>query len=144
MDRIMYVKMNGLQLSYNTDNLNFNIDTGYKEWIQKSGFNPYIEFIYDGRPVKINLIDAKNIEHKQWHTGFGEGIKSRFSGFLADGVEYGFSFETLVWIDNTYGELHFEIMPLDEEQGIVNKIVWPGPFEFSRQCSGSYTVVPMM
>ena len=142
MGKKLTIAGEGIKVDYDIDTLMPEVDVGYKVWIQDKGFKPYIELKFKERTETLYLKDAKVIEHEQWQKGFGQGITSRFSQFVMDGEELFVTFETLIWIDNAFNDLHFEIIPIREEQGCIRKIAWPGPFVFSERDSKNYTVLP--
>jgi hypothetical protein len=144
MSKEIVVELQGLKVHYNTETFGLKIDTGYKIWIQDSEFKPYVEINTDGKPVRFYFENAGEIIHEKWETGIGKGIKSQFSKFSLGEKTFQVSFETLIWIDNTYGNFHFEVTPVSDEQGDISSIAWPGPFELPAKSDSSYTVLPIM
>lgn len=141
---IMVLQKNNVQIKYTTTDLDLIITSERKEWRYDKSYNPYIEIKVNDENKKINFQGAQNISHTEYKTGLGEGIKSTYSDFIIEGQQLNIAFETLVWIDNTYGDVHFEFIPIREMKGMIRKVVWPGPFEFNKTGSDNYTVVPMM
>ncbi|WP_273326824.1 DUF5696 domain-containing protein [Vallitalea guaymasensis] len=141
---IMVLQKNNVQIKYTTTDLGLIITSGRKEWRYDKSYNPYMEIKVNDENKIINFQGAQNISHTEYKTGLGEGIKSTYSDFIIEGQQLDIAFETLVWIDNTYGDVHFEFIPIREMKGMIKKVVWPGPFEFNKTGSDNYTVLPMM
>lgn len=141
---IMVLQKNNVQIKYTTTDLDLIITSERKEWRYDKSYNPYMEIKVNDENKKINFLEAQNISHTEYKTGLGEGIKSTYSDFIIEGQQLDIAFETFVWIDNTYGDVHFEFIPIREMKGMIRKVVWPGPFEFNKTGSDNYTVLPMM
>lgn len=145
MERIYRISgPNGIKLTYDADNPVIEITYGSSVWNWAKGFKPYIEILHNTDTLTLYLHDAININVGRYHTGIGEGIRTTYGHFRVSAETIKLSFETLVWIDNIQGDLHFELIPLEEEPGIIKHAAWPGPFELSGSDEGSYTVLPMM
>ena len=134
----------GLKVYYDTSNLRLKVDNCGKIWCQSIKYKPYVEINIKGEEIRMYFEDAEIKKHELWQTGVGKGIKSVFSDFSTGGAEKLLSFQTIIWIDNIYNDLHFEILPITESCGCIKKILWPGSFESIRWDNTGYTVLPMM
>ncbi|NJD02341.1 MAG: hypothetical protein FIA99_07040 [Ruminiclostridium sp.] len=143
MRNTLIIKGDGIRVSFDTQTFISEVDVGYKVWAQYKGFSPYLEVKIKDQYFKLYFKDANNIKHTQWQKGFGQGIKSSFTQFTVNGEKLPLAFETLLWIDNTFNNLHFEVIPIMDGQGYIRKIVWPGPFVIP-ELKSSYTVIPRM
>ena len=129
----MKITNNKLSLNFDENTLSFTISANETEWQTKTGFSPFIKTA--DKIIYFN--DASVISHKEVITGVGKGILSRF-----DGHESGIVFETFVWIENTTNDMYFEWIPIEEGSTNVDYIYWPGEFEFSKDSSDWYTLLP--
>ena len=129
----MKITNNKLSLNFDENTLSFNISANGTEWQTKTGFSPFIKTA----DKIIYFKEASSITHKEVITGVGKGILSRFEGY-----ESGIVFETFVWIENTTNDMYFEWIPIEEGSTNVDYIYWPGEFEFSKDSSDWYTLLP--
>ena len=129
----MKITNNKLSLNFDENTLSFNISANGTEWQTKTGFSPFIKTA--DKIIYFN--DASVISHKEVITGVGKGILSRF-----DGHESGIVFETFVWIENATNDMYFEWIPIEECSTNIDYICWPGEFEFSKDSSDWYTLLP--
>ena len=129
----MKITNNKLSLNFDENTLSFNISANGTEWQTKTGFSPFIKTA----DKIIYFKEASSITHKEVITGVGKGILSRFEGY-----ESGIVFETFVWIENTTNDMYFEWIPIEEGSTNVDYIYWPGEFEFNKDSSDWYTLLP--
>ncbi len=145
MDRYRVVSgNNGIVLVYDKNNSYYEIHAGEKIWKQDACFNPYLEFFFWDKPVKLFLKDAKSINAEEFTTGVGKGISIRYSNWDYHGDVIPLEIETMAWIDSVYNDLHMELAPINEENLRIDKVVWPAPFEFKEPSAKAYSVIPMM
>ncbi|GKX30750.1 hypothetical protein SH1V18_32300 [Vallitalea longa] len=137
-------RSNDLKIKYYIKDLKVVIYNGNKEWNYVKSYKPHIEVESNDKMYEILFCDARDISHEEYRTGFGHGIRSTFSQFSIDKKDIDISFETNIWIDNTFNDVHFQFIPIKESKGIIKKVVWPGPFEFNKPDRDNYTVLPMM
>jgi hypothetical protein len=137
-------RTNNIRALFESDNMTFTIDIGGKKWYQSKDFKPYMEVDSEKGKTIIYFKDALNIEHSSYKSGIGEGIHVKYSGFKTGDLPLDIEFETIVWLDYTYSELHFELIPVTEMKNLIKRIAWPGPFEFNTTKESSYTVLPLM
>ena len=71
------------QIKFDTETLSYAIQYEDQEWRSGKDFRPYIEF----EKGVVYFSDAKQIEHKQWKTGVGEGVLSHYEGFELEGKD---------------------------------------------------------
>ncbi|QUH27660.1 DUF5696 domain-containing protein [Vallitalea guaymasensis] len=133
-----------IKVVYNKNDFSFNVETPNKVWCQKKDFKPYVDISYNDEIHRLYFENAESITHKSFETGIGRGIKCLLSNFKIGKEEIELCFEISIWIDNIYEDIHFELIPINEVQGIIEKIVWPGPFDFKKKEKNNYTVIPMM
>ena len=129
----MKITNNKLSLNFDENTLSFTISANETEWQTQTSFSPFIKTA--DKIIYFN--DASVISHKEVITGVGKGILSRF-----DGHKSGIVFETFVWIENTTNDMYFEWIPIEEGSTNVDYIYWPGEFEFSKDSSDWYTLLP--
>lgn len=129
----MKITNDKLSLNFDENTLSFNISANKTEWQTKADFSPFIKTT----DKIIYFEEASFISHKEVITGVGKGILSRFEGY-----ESGIVFETFVWIENTTNDIYFEWIPIEESSTNVDYIYWPGEFEFNKDSSDWYTLLP--
>lgn len=121
----------------NETSLAVSVERENTVWVWRKGFQPRLicsegEFLFQ---------DAVMISHEYYHMGIGEGIRSRFEGFEKEGKKFPYSFETLIWIEESTGDIYFEWVPLQEEGLHVQKVFWPGDMEFDEKKDSWYTLL---
>ncbi|MGN0250325.1 MAG: DUF5696 domain-containing protein [Oliverpabstia sp.] len=121
----------------NEDTLSVSMERGNSTWSWRKEFQPRLvcsegEFLFQ---------DALKISHENYSMGIGEGIRSRFEGFEKAGEKFPYIFETLIWIEETTGDVYFEWIPLQEEGLHVQKVFWPGEMEFDEAKDSWYTLL---
>ena len=129
----MKITNNKLSLNFDENTLRFIISANKTEWQTKTDFSPFIKTT----DKIVYFKDASVISHKEVITGVGKGILSRFEVY-----ESGIVFETFVWIENTTNDMYFEWIPIEECSTSIDYICWPGEFEFSKDSSDWYTLLP--
>ena len=85
--------------------------------------------------------DACQISHEQYRSGTGQGIRSYYQGWIKEGRTFSYSFETLMWIEESTEDVYFEWIPLEEKDLHVEKVFWPGPMEFDNPKDSWYTLL---
>ncbi len=131
------IEKNGIAVTLDEHKLSVSMKKGDTVWRWREEFQPRLvceegEFLFQ---------DAVNIFHENYSMGIGEGIRSRFEGFVRDGREFPYSFETLIWEETATGNIFFEWIPLCEEGLHVKKVFWPGEMEFEEPRDGWYTLL---
>ena len=129
-----------LRLLYNEENLAIEIEHKGHLWKTASEYKPYLIV---GKE-KIYFQEAKQIEHFQWHTGVGEGIRTKFSKFWIKGDESTLCFETIIWIEYATQHLHFELVPLKETSEVIGDVYWPGEMDFKANTNKWYTLINLL
>ena len=115
------IEKNGIAVTLDEHKLSVSMKKGDTVWRWREEFQPRLiceegEFLFQ---------DAVNIFHENYSMGIGEGIRSRFEGFVRDGREFPYSFETLIWEETATGNIFFEWIPLCEEGLHVKTVFWP-------------------
>ncbi|MCD8069020.1 MAG: DUF5696 domain-containing protein [Lachnospiraceae bacterium] len=160
MKEIMRVDAGAVKLELNPETLLFNVEAAGHVWRQDLSFCPHFLF-KDGGELAFHSADT--IRHEYKKSGVGEGILSCYEwdaghlpldsggngaegagniGCESDGGKI-FSFETLVWIEQTTGAVHFELIPGEGEIDFV-RVYWPGYFSFEKNQRDAYTVMPVL
>ena len=125
----------GITVTFFADSLCSRVEAGNRIWEQTCP--PRIE--RKERPT-VFFKDAASVSHRYYKNGVGTGILSSYDGFAE--ME-NFSFETLIWIEHTTGNVRFELMPgRDGEE--FSAIHWPAPFGFDNPVPSAYTVMPVL
>lgn len=129
------VASSGICLHFDPETLAFALDTPAGSW-QFSGAPKIV--CKDGR--EFLFAQAAEIRHSIWKTGVGDGIRSRFAGFPGeDGKD--FAFETIIWIENSTGDLFFEWLPLQEGNLAIEAVYWPTALDFSQDSDRWYSLL---
>lgn len=84
---------------------------------------------------------AADIRRRTVKSGVGRGILSHYEGFEVNGGRVPYAFETLVWVEESSGDVYMEWIPLCEEGLTVLKVNWPGEMEFEEGKSSWYTLL---
>lgn len=124
-------------LCLNTENLSLEITNDSETWRFEKSYRPYFCF----KDEKIYFENAEKIEHFEWNTGVGTGIRSVFSGFKLGGRLENLSFQTIVWVEYATLDVFFELTPLTEADVFIGNFYWPGQMEFSGKSRDWYTVI---
>lgn len=124
-------------LALEEGSLRVSVKTETAKWNWCGDFKPRLvceegEFFFE---------DAEEISHECYDMGIGKGIRSRFEGFERDGQKYPYQFETLIWMEESTGNVYFEWVPLKEEGLHVQKVFWPGEMEFDEARDDWYTLL---
>ena len=146
---------------FDTETLAIQVTHHGKTWQSLPGFQPYFEYLpleqrrdsqassHDNQTAcnftgeRILLVSAGEREHIPWQTGFGQGVRSIFRQFQRAGKPIPLELETRLWIEAANGVLHFELIPLADDSGLL-RLMAPAPFELPGREAKSYTVLPMM
>lgn len=133
----MKVKSDLTELWLDEGTLRFGMGRQGVDWNWNQTYVPRMETA-DGI---IRFADAASIEHEIVKNGIGEGIRSTYKGFVKDGKEVPYAFETYVWVEDTTKDIFFEWIPLCEEGLEIQKLYWPGEMEFEQPDEKWYTLV---
>ncbi len=109
----------------------YTIQKGNKCWRMPSKHNEIV--LKNDRCVAFS--SAANITVSQYKSGVGEGIKVRYREFR--GVN--FAFDTIVWIEESSGNILFEWIPVNEHGYEIKEIVWPSAIESKTK---GYSLIP--
>lgn len=141
---ITIYKNETIDIKYDTSDLCIQVTQmsskgGKKVWHSDKRFKPAI-YKKNGEEVKFESFEE--ISHTPYESGAGTGVRSAFSTMKIS--EAVFCFETVIWYEVAAERLHFDLIPLKEDKGEIEKIIWPVPFEFDKREPQNVTVVPMM
>ncbi|MGL6174690.1 MAG: DUF5696 domain-containing protein, partial [Cellulosilyticaceae bacterium] len=141
-----WIKMVIDKVTYQTSHIDFDIETlkiiitkDDVEWRWADDYQPY--FIY--QEEKIYFKDAREKVHKEWQTGVGKGIRSHYSDFYVGTEVLKLQIETIIWIEYSTEDIHFEILPIVDQPGIA-EIYWPGHMEFNTYQEDWYSVLNVL
>lgn len=130
--------MNKLVLDQKT--LSVEIESQGEVWKFANGYRPY----FCVGEEKIYFDSAQTIEHIDWKTGVGSGIRSVFTGFQINGIYDEMSFQTVIWMEDATQDYFFELTPLVESKTLVGNFYWPGEMEFTKRSSEWYSVINLL
>ncbi|MCI8600789.1 MAG: hypothetical protein HFE45_04255 [Oscillospiraceae bacterium] len=125
-------------LSLDSGTLHVTVEANGRRWQWAKDYTPVIR-LKDGGEKKFS--DAMEIRHSVWKTGVGDGIRSTFRAFPEGRGEIPFTFETIVWVESSTGNVFFEWIPLCDEGLEIEAVCWPGPMEFDCADKGWYSVL---
>lgn len=131
----MQITASTIKLSLNPETLLYTIETPEHIWQQSESFRPGF-ILKDG--TALPFITADEIRHEPYRSGVGEGILSHYEWH-----DFGFSFETLAWIETSTQTVRFELIP-GEGALEFEKILYPGYFDFEKNSDTAYTVMPVL
>ncbi len=134
---IMRFGSQALRVELDCETLLYTVEASGHIWRQAEEFCPCF-LLNDGSRLPFGSADV--VRHTYYKSGVGEGILSHFAwSACRDGG--GFSFETLVWVEDAAQALHFELIP---GAGALpfRRILWPGHFSFAKE--SAYTVMPVL
>lgn len=137
-------KSNKVMVLYDTQTHLIEVHTENKVWKQEADFKASINIKLEGNNLVLCLNDALSISIEEFKNGIGSGIRTTYTNWNYNGTQIEAAFETIVWIDDTYGNLHLELLPLNEKEIRFISSAWPAPFEFKLNDRTAYTVIPMM
>lgn len=137
---IKEIKNEAVILRYNEETLQIEVENHGNLWKWDEVYKPYFKI---GEET-IYFQDAGAIEHFSWHTGVGEGFRTKFSRFVINGSESPLSFETLVWVEDATQNVYFELIPVEEAHELMGNFYWPGQMAFKENSSKWYTVINML
>lgn len=135
---LISVKNNNTSINFDEESLKFSIIKSNLEWKWSKNYEPKI---VTSKGDTIKFTDATLIKHSIWKTGVGVGIRSSYEGFIIDGKQVPYSFETVVWIEQVSDDIFFELIPINEEGIEICAIYWPGFMEFDNKSKDWYTVL---
>lgn len=137
---IKEIKSEAVILRYNEETLQIEIENRGNLWKWDEAYKPYFNI---GEET-IYFQNATAIEHFSWHTGVGEGFRTKFSKFMMNGSESPLSFETIVWVEYSTQNVYFELIPLEEAHELMGNFYWPGQMAFKQNTNKWYTVINML
>lgn len=127
----------GVTVQLNERTLLATIEKDGVAWYWDSRFIPRLTV--DGQTV--GFCEAASISHCHWITGVGNGIRSRFEGFMLGNKPSGLIFETIIWIEEVTGDLYFEWIPISESDVTITEVFWPGYMSFHEKREDWYTLL---
>ncbi len=133
----MKITTHGTTLCFSQKDLSFTMERDGNVWKWRNGYQPKLS----GKEGTLFFSDAKKITHERFQSGIGKGIHSRYEGFFLKGKEIPYCFETLVWIEDTTGEIYWEWIPIQEDGFYVERVFWPGEMEFEEGKDSWYTLL---
>lgn len=131
------IKAKGTEIRFDKNNLTYIFKTAGASWKFREESCARMEC----EEGVIRFKDALLIEHKELKFGLGKGIQSHYENFEVNGEKVPFAFDTIVWIEESTGNVYFEWIPLCEDGLQVKKMYWPGEMEFDEQNENWYTLL---
>ena len=116
------IKAGGGMIALNKTTLEIEIGNGANVWRTDPAHPPRVETA-DG---DVRFSAARHIEHSEWKTGVGAGVRSAYRRIPGLG---GMEFDTIIWREASTGQFVFEFIPMREAVNTAIKAVWfPAPF----------------
>lgn len=128
-------------LQCNEETLAFTVLAHGQQWTWADSYRPKILTSDD---QEIFFSQATKIQHSSWKTGVGSGIRSTYAGFVVEGKEIPFAFETIAWIEDVSGDVYFEFIPVNDEGLSVKAVYWPGYMSFEEKSDKWYSVLNIL
>ena len=136
-DNMISIEVNNVKISFEEESLRFILYQEGTAWEWMESYRPHFE--YEGGNLEFK--DAVSVSHERVDNGLGEGIRSRYQGFVVGGTKVPYTFETYVWIERTTGHIYFEWIPVCEEGLQVKRVYWPGAMAFEEKRKDWYTLL---
>ena len=136
-DDMTSIEVNNVKISFEEESLRFILYQEGTAWEWMESYRPHFE--YEGGNLEFK--DAVSVSHERVDNGLGEGIRSRYQGFVVGGTKVPYTFETYVWIERTTGHIYFEWIPVCEEGLQVKRVYWPGAMAFEEKRKDWYTLL---
>lgn len=133
----MRIEKENISILFDETTLRFTIKKDTNTWTWKENYVPHMMC----EDQKIPFSQAEKITHKEYETGIGTGILSRYEGFCINGKVYDYCFETFVWVEDSTQNIYFEWIPVKEENLHVQKVYWPGEMAFDEPKDDWYTLL---
>lgn len=133
----MEITTHGTTLCFSQKDLSFTMERDGNVWKWREGYQPKLS----GEEGELFFSQAEKITHEKFQSSIGQGIHSRYEGFFLQGKEIPYCFETLVWVEDTTGEIYWEWIPIQEEGFHVERVYWPGEMEFDEEKDSWYTLL---
>lgn len=134
----MKVKVNKMEIVL--DEISLGVYIQYEGTIWKT-YKEYKPTIRCTGNINILFSEAIKIQHEYCENGVGKGICSKFEGFIVNGLQKNFSFQTLIWVEKISKNVYFEWIPIIEDLDGIEEVIWPVPFEFNAKRSDWYTII---
>lgn len=133
----MEIRVKNIEIRLDEKNGKISIRQGNTAWKFFDGSRSRLE----SQEGIIYFDEALSISHKEFTSGIGKGIYSRYECFDLNGLVVPYSFETVIWIEYASQDVYFEWIPLCEEGLSIRKIFWPGEMEFEEGNPKWYTLI---
>ena len=134
----MEIQVGEIVLHLDEETLSYSIRTGGKngtEWRWSDRYRPVI----CTEKGELSFLEWQQITHTAFRNGIGEGIHSTFRSFR--GKVDSYAFDTVVWVEAVNGTVHFEWIPICENDLAVQQVRWPGYMEFDEGQHKHYTLL---
>lgn len=103
-----------------------------------------VRFRRNGETVELPFTAAKKVLVSRYVAGIGRGVRAEYRDFYFEGDKLGFAIDTLIWLEDTQGDLHAELEVRGDQPGEIRSIIWPAAFAFGAAEGDGYTVLPKM
>lgn len=134
----MEIQVGEIVLHLDEETLSYSVRTGGKngtEWRWSDRYQPVI----CTEKGELSFLEWQQITHTAFCNGIGEGIHSTFRNFRGKADSY--AFDTVVWVEAVNGTVHFEWIPICENDLAVQQMRWPGYMEFDEGQLENYTLL---
>ena len=115
----MEIQVGEIVLHLDEETLSYSIRTGGKngtEWRWSDRYRPVI----CTEKGDLSFLEWQQITHTAFRNGIGEGIHSTFRSFRGKADSY--AFDTVVWVEAVNGTVHFEWIPICENDLAVQQL----------------------
>ena len=125
------------KVTYSPEELFLSVESGGKAWQWKKGG---ISVVFSANTRANGDFSAASCTSEEFSTGVSTGVKATYSGFVGSGLRL----VTSVSIDRTDDTLCFEVYAENEGFCELEKLYWPGAFEFDIPELQGYSIIPLM
>ena len=116
----MKVKVNKMEIVL--DEISLGVYIQYEGTIWKT-YKEYKPTIRCTGNINILFSEAIKIQHEYCENGVGKGICSKFEGFIVNGLQKNFSFQTLIWVEKISKNVYFEWIPIIEDLDGIEEVI---------------------
>ena len=122
-----------VEISYNTETFGFSAKKDGVIFHTAEDFAPYL-LLKNGARLPLSAAGTQNTV--PYPSGVGEGVLTTLSDF----PDLTLTLSLYVWLEESNGRLHTELIPLEEDYETVMEVCWPAPIHSFDEQKG-YSVV---
>lgn len=131
----MKVSVGEIVLTLDETTLQYQIEAKGKTWRWSDDYCPCMQT----EKGVVPFTRWQEIRHTEFCCGVGKGIHSTYRNYLGKSDSY--AFDTLVWVEEVNGTVHFEWIPICEKDLSIQQVRWPGYMEFEEASKENYTLL---